>query len=106
MSSSTLPATIYARANVRNPLAALTITAFKMNLRNRQVIFFNLFFPVMLVVIFGLINCNGNVSVRIGVVDDAHNQVSQILLTQLRQINEEKLNTRSLDTHRAALDRC
>src|SRR2546423_1497957 len=105
MSSSTLPATIYARANVRSPLAALTITAFKMYLRNRQVIFFNLFFPVMIVVIFGLINGNGNVSVRIGVVDDAHNQVSQIVLTQLRQINVVKLNTGSLDTERAALDR-
>ncbi|TMG15297.1 MAG: ABC transporter permease [Chloroflexi bacterium] len=105
MSSSTSPATICARDNVRNPLAALTITAFKMYLRNRQVIFFNLFFPVMIVVIFGLINGNGNVSVRIGVVDDAHNQVSQIVLTQLRQINAVKLNTGSLDTERAALDR-
>jgi len=76
-----------------------------MYLRNRQVIFFNLFFPVMIVVIFGLINGNGNVSVRIGVVDDAHNQVSQIVLTQLRQINVVKLNTGSLDTERAALDR-
>src|SRR5205807_6435300 len=85
MSSSTSPATISVRANVRNPLAALTITAFKMYLRNRQVIFFNLFFPVMIVVIFGLINGNGNVSVRIGVVDDAHNQVSQIVLTQDRK---------------------
>src|SRR5438046_10085246 len=105
MSSSTSPATSYARDSVRNPLLALTITAFKMYLRNRQVIFFNLFFPVMIVVIFGLINGNGNVSVRIGVVDDAHNQVSQIVLTQLRQINVVKLNTGSLDTERAALDR-
>src|SRR5205823_1941456 len=105
MSSSTSPATICARDNVRNPLAALTITAFKMYLRNRQVIFFNLFFAVMIVVIFCFINGNGNVSVRIGVVDDAHNQVSQIVLTQLRQINVVKLNTGSLDTERAALDR-
>src|SRR5256886_8129121 len=105
MSSSTSPATSYARDSVRNPLLALTITAFKMYLRNRQVIFFNLFFPVMIVVIFGLINGNGNVSVSMGVVDNAHNQVSQNVLTQLRQIKVVKLNTGSLDTERAALEK-
>src|SRR2546430_2644717 len=105
MSSSTSPATSYARDSVRNPLLALTITAFKMYLRNRQVIFFNLFFPVMIVVIFGLINGNGNVSVSMGVVDNAHNQVSQIVLTQLRQIKAVRLNTGSLDTERAALEK-
>ena len=90
---------------MRNPLAVLTITAFKMYLRNRQVIFFNLFFPVMIVVIFGLINGNGNVSVSMGVVDNAHNPVSQIVLTQLRQIKAVKLTTGSLDSERAALEK-
>src|SRR5947207_10686686 len=105
MSSSTSPATSYARDSVRNPLLALTITAFKMYLRNRQVIFFNLFFPVMIVVIFGLINGNGNVSVSMGVVDNAHNPVSQIVLTQLRQVKAVKLTTGSLDSERAALEK-
>src|SRR5438874_7702390 len=105
MSSSTSPATSYARDNVRSPLAVLTITALKMYLRNRQVLFFNLFFPVMIVVIFGLINGNGNVSVSMGVVDNAHNPVSQIVLTQLRQIKAVKLTTGSLDSERAALEK-
>lgn len=90
---------------MRNPLAMLTITAFKMYVRNRQVIFFNLFFPVMIVVIFGLINGNGNVSVNIGVVDQAHNQVSQIVLDRLGQFKAVKLHTGNLDSERAALER-
>src|SRR5438874_12912664 len=103
MSSSTSPATICARANVRNPLAVLTITAFKTYLRNRQVIFFNLFFPVMIVVIFGLINGNGNVWVSMGVVDNAHNPVSQIVLTQLPQTKAVKLTTERMALQRSAM---
>src|SRR5437867_8586157 len=98
MSSSTSPATSCVRDSMRNPLAVLTITAFKMYLRNRQVIFFNLFFPVMIVVIFGLINGNGNVSVSMGVVDNAHTPVSQLVLTQLRQSKAVELPTGSLDS--------
>src|SRR5437016_12074334 len=105
MSSSTSPATSYARDSVRNPLLALTITAFKMYLRNRQVIFFNLFFPVMIVVIFGLINGNGNVAVNIGVVDQAHNPVSQLVISRLSQIKAVKLHTGTLGSERAALER-
>jgi len=90
---------------VRNPLAMLTMTAFKMYLRNRQVIFFNLFFPVMIVVIFGLINGNGNVAVNIGVVDQAHNPVSQLVISRLSQIKAVKLHTGTLGSERAALER-
>src|SRR5205809_7012532 len=97
MSSSTSPATSYARDNMRSALAVLTITALKMYLRNRQVLFFNLFFPVIIVVIFGLIIGNGNASVRMGVVDNAHNQVSHLVLTQLRQTKAVKLTTGNLD---------
>lgn len=89
---------------MRRPLAMLTITAFKMYIRNRQVIFFNLFFPVMIVVIFGLINGNGNVPVKMGVVDQAHNLVSQAVLDQLHQVKAVKLFTGSLDGERAALN--
>lgn len=90
---------------MRNPLAMLTVTAFKMYVRNRQVLFFNFFFPVMIVVIFGLINGNGNVSVNMGVVDHAHNQVSQLVLQRLGQIKAVKLTTGSLDSERAALEK-
>lgn len=88
-----------------NPLAMLTITAIKMYVRNIQVIFFNLFFPVMIVVIFGLIIGNGNATVNIGVVDQAHNPLSQIVLDQLRQVKAVKLYTGSLDGERAALEK-
>ena len=81
---------------MRSPFSVLTVTALKMYVRNRQVIFFNLFFPVMIVVIFGLINGNGNVAVHLGVVDQAHNQVSQLVISQLQQVKAVKLNTGSL----------
>ena len=90
---------------MRSPFSVLTITALKMYIRNRQVIFFNLFFPVMIVVIFGLINGNGNVAVHLGVVDQAHNQVSQLVISQLQQVKAVKLNTGSLPDEQAALQR-
>ncbi len=88
-----------------NPLAMLTMTAIKMYVRNIQVIFFNLFFPVMIVVIFGLIIGNGNATVNIGVVDQAHNPLSQTVLEQLRQVKAVRLYTGSLESERAALEK-
>ena len=88
-----------------NPLAMLTITAIKMYVRNIQVIFFNLFFPVMIVVIFGLIFGSGNATVNIGVVDRAHNPVSQTVLDQLRQVKAVKLYSGNLENERAALQK-
>ena len=90
---------------MRSPFSVLTVTALKMYVRNRQVIFFNLFFPVMIVVIFGLINGNGNVAVHLGVVDQAHNQVSQLVISQLQQVKAVKLKTGSLPDEQAALQR-
>lgn len=88
----------------RNPLLMLTVSALKAYLRNRGAIFFSLLVPLMIMVIFGVINFNGPVSVDIGVVDQAQNQVSQTLLDNLRQVKAVKLHTGSLAAERHELD--
>jgi len=52
--------------------------------RNRQAIFFSLFFPLVIMVIFGLLNLGGTPNVDIGLVDQAHNPVSAGLASALK----------------------
>jgi len=87
----------------RNPLLMLTVSSLKAYLRNRGAIFFSLLVPLMIMGIFGVINFNSSVSVDIGVVDRAQNQVSQTMLSNLRQVKAVKLHTGSLDAELSQL---
>ena len=87
----------------RNPLLMLTVSSLKAYLRNRGALFFSLLVPLMILAIFGVINFNSAVSVDIGVVDRAQNQVSQTLLGNLRQVKAVKLHTGRLDSELSQL---
>ncbi len=89
-----------------NPLFMLTFSSLKSYFRNRGAIFFSLVVPLMIMGIFGLLNFGGAVSVDVGLVDQAHNQVSQSLLDNLRQVKAVRLHTSdSVDGERQALER-
>src|SRR3984893_15467030 len=76
----------------------LTWSSLKAYFRNRGAIFFSLLVPLMIMGIFGLINFgNSTPSVNIGVVDQAHNQVSSKIISSLNGIKAVKLHTGSLD---------
>ena len=65
----------------------LTWSSLKAYFRNRGAIFFSLLVPLMIMGIFGLINFgNSTPSVNIGVVDQAHNQVSGTIISSLKGI--------------------
>ncbi|HYM50378.1 MAG TPA: ABC transporter permease [Candidatus Limnocylindrales bacterium] len=87
-----------------NPLVMLTWSALKAYLRSWQALFFSLLVPILIMAIFGLLNFGGSaLAVDVGVVDDAHNQVSQFVLQNLRTVKAVKLHTGSLGEERAAL---
>lgn len=88
----------------RSPFVMLTWSSFKAYFRNRGALFFNLLVPLMIMTIFGLINFGNNTaSVNIGVVDQAHNQVSSRIISGLRDIRAVKLHTGTLSDEKQQL---
>jgi len=73
--------------------------------RNRGAMFFTLLVPLMIMAIFGVLNFGGSPQVRIGVGDQSQNQLSTVLLENLRDVKSVKLRTGDLDGERRALER-
>ena len=69
-----------------SPTFVLTLAALKMWFRDRQALFWSLFLPLLLMVIFGLMNFGSLGRVDLGVVDLADNQESQGMLAVLGAI--------------------
>ncbi len=67
-------------------MLALTIANLKMLARNRQAAFWALFFPLLLVLVFGLIDVRGVGSGSLYVVDQAENEASQRLAESLSSV--------------------
>ena len=64
----------------------LTIANLKMMVRNRQTLFWALFFPLLLVVVFGLFDINGTESATTAIIDQANSPRSQELRQKLADI--------------------
>lgn len=64
--------------------ASVTVASLKMYFRNRQAIFWSLFFPLLIMVIFGLLDFDRFNPPRVGVVDRAENRASAALIEGLR----------------------
>jgi ABC-2 type transport system permease protein len=65
---------------------ALFIANLKMLARNRQAAFWALFFPLLLVVVFGLIDIKGVGSGSLAIVDQANNVQSELLRAKLAAV--------------------
>src|SRR5256714_7998094 len=88
----------------RSPFLMLTWSSLKAYFRNRGAIFFSLLVPLMIMGIFGLINFgNSTPSVNIGVVDQAHNDVSSRIISSLQGIKAVKRHTAAPVTERHEL---
>jgi ABC-2 type transport system permease protein len=55
---------------------ALFVASVLMFVRNRAAVFFSLFLPLVIMLIFGVLNFDRPTTVRVGVVDEAHNEAS------------------------------
>jgi len=81
-------------------LIALVLANLKMMSRNRQAIFWALFFPLLLVVVFGLFEVNGVGAADAVVIDQSESPGSELFLERLGEI--EFLNLESGETDPAA----
>ena len=67
-------------------MLAFTVANLKMMARNRQATFWALFFPLLLVVVFGLLDIEGVGSPNLALVDQADTEASRLLRSQLAAI--------------------
>ena len=64
-------------------LWALFIASGKMFIRNRAAVFFSLFLPLIIMLIFGVLNFEGSAEIELGIVDEADNEASAALVEEL-----------------------
>ena len=64
-------------------LWALFVASGKMFIRNRAAVFFSLFLPLIIMLIFGVLNFEGTTEIQLGVVDEAENDDSAALIDEL-----------------------
>ena len=67
-------------------MLALTLANLKMMARNRSTTFWALFFPLMLVVVFGLFEFDGFGSASLAIIDQAKTPNSQLLIQNLSEL--------------------
>ena len=70
---------------------ALTIASLKMYFGNRQALFWALFFPLLIMIIFGIMNFDGYNAPEVGVNDAAQNDASRALIQALKGGENEVL---------------
>jgi ABC-2 type transport system permease protein len=63
---------------------SLFVASFKMFVRNRAALFFSLFVPLLIMLIFGVLNFGGGTSVSLGLVDEAGTDGSHALVAALQ----------------------
>ena len=62
---------------------ALFVASVLMFVRNRAAVFFSLFLPLIIMLIFGVLNFEGTTTIQLGLVDGAHNEASERLIDGL-----------------------
>jgi ABC-2 type transport system permease protein len=72
---------------------ALFVASVRMFVRNRAAVFFSLFLPLIIMLIFGVLNFEGTTTIQLGVVDEAHNAASGRLLDGLEAYDYIELSS-------------
>src|SRR5918999_286272 len=63
---------------------ALFAASVKMFVRNRVAVFFSLFLPLIIMLIFGVLNFEGSTEISLGIVDEAQSEESATFVDALR----------------------
>lgn len=74
-------------------LKNFVIAGIKRYYRNPQALFFSLFIPILIMVIFGVLNLGNNVSVSVGLVDQSSGQVATGLNQAIQKVSAFKIQT-------------
>ncbi|HJP27385.1 MAG TPA: ABC transporter permease, partial [Dehalococcoidia bacterium] len=69
----------------------LTVASLKMYFRNKQALFWALFFPLLIMLIFGIMDFDKYNSPNVGIYDAANNDASKALIQALRGSDEQRL---------------
>ena len=85
-------------------LWALFVASAKMFVRNRAAVFFSLFLPLIIMLIFGVLNFEGSTSIELGIVDDAENEASAALVDRLAEYEYLEITDGERDAELAALE--
>jgi ABC-2 type transport system permease protein len=85
-------------------LWALFVASVKMFVRNRAAVFFSLFLPLIIMLIFGVLNFEGATEIQLGVVDEAGNDASAALTDRLGEYDYLVLSEGDRDAELAALE--
>ena len=71
--------------------------------RDRTALFFGFFFPLLFMVLFGVLNFGGSVRVDLAVVDEAKNEQSASFISTLQKIETLRITTGARDAELAKL---
>jgi ABC-2 type transport system permease protein len=85
-------------------LWALFVASAKMFVRNRAAVFFSLFLPLIIMLIFGVLNFEGSTELDVGIVDEARNDASSALVDRLEAYDYLVLADGARDAELAALE--
>lgn len=83
-------------------LISLTIASLKMFYRNKIAIYFSLFVPLLIIVIFGFL-VNNTTKLNIAIVDNANNTSSQQLVSTIKAISSFNISSGSYDNELSRL---
>ena len=85
-------------------LWALFLASFKMFVRNRAAVFFSLFLPLIIMLIFGVLNFEGSTEIELGIVDEAQNDASAAFIDRLADYEYLVINTGDQEPELASLE--
>ena len=83
---------------------ALFVASVLMFVRNRAAVFFSLFLPLIIMLIFGVLNFEGATTIRLGLVEEVHNAASQRLLDRLSTFDYLDISSGSRTAELAKLE--
>jgi len=83
----------------------LTIASLKMFLRNRQALFFTLFFPLLILLIFGVMNFDSQPKMNVGLVTHDPDAPTARLVEQIRGLGDLTIHNGQLESELAELNR-
>lgn len=86
-------------------LRKLTIASIKMYVRNKQALFWALFFPMVIMVVFGMINFEGSGTFNVGVVNKSPSPASKDFVKQLKDIKTLNIFEQGQSEEQKALDK-
>lgn len=83
---------------------ALFVASVLMFVRNRAAVFFSLFLPLVIMLIFGVLNFEGSTTFQLGLVDEANTEASRTLVSSIEGVESFEVTTGDRDETLGALE--